>query len=338
MSLTDRSQKRRFALVIAGLPEVYYSHSSEGLTSVPAIGNALSTTPGSTLRTFKESIVNVTDYGANLDPLGGVASYTPITVSLVIDRNGGDSDPGVILSRIGPRASGASHSFLIDGINHSDSTPITVEVDRDVSAVYSSGDYAHIGAETFLVSGTTSGANPTITFSDRGLADTPIQDHLISLGGTNSPEMTDQICYWRGRRASIWVSPGRNDGSFGGWVELMRGFLDSTPQIEVGLAVTLEIVPLTALIDQGLTGEISRQTTLLQGYHRFESGVSNIVEYAQGLHAPSPTSQPNLMGVGIGSWNHHGGGSLPTSQVHDWPTSTRGDLRYHADHSGRREI
>jgi hypothetical protein len=95
----------------------------------------------------------------------------------------------------------------------------------------------------------------------------------------------------------------------------MRGFLDSTPQIEVGLAVTLEIVPLTALIDQGLTGEISRQTTLLQGYHRFESGVSNIVEYAQGLHAPSPTSQPNLMGVGIGSWNHHGGGSLPTSQV-----------------------
>jgi hypothetical protein len=126
MSLTDRSQKRRFALVIAGLPEVYYSHSSEGLTSVPAIGNALSTTPGSTLRTFKESVVNVTDYGANLDPLGGVASYTPITVSLVIDRNGGDSDPGVILSRIGPRASGASHSFLIDGINHSDSTPSSI--------------------------------------------------------------------------------------------------------------------------------------------------------------------------------------------------------------------
>jgi len=316
MSLTDRSQKRRFALVIAGLPEVYYSHSSEGLTSVPAIGNALSTTPGATLRTFKEAIVNVTDYGANLDPLGGVASYTPITVSLVIDRNGGDSDPGVILSRIGPRASGASHSFLVDGINHSDATPITVELDRDVSAVYSSGDYAHIGAETFLVSGTTSGANPTITFSDRGLADTPIQDHLISLGGTNSPEMTDQICYWRGRRASIWVSPGRSDGSYGGWVELMRGFLDSTPQIEDGLAVTLEVVPLTALIDQGLTGEISRQTTLLQGYHRFEAGVGNIVEYAQGLHAPSPTSQPNLMGVGIGSWNQHGGASLPTSEIY----------------------
>ena len=316
MSLTDRSQKRRFALVIAGLPEVYFSHSSEGLTSVPAIGNALSTTPGSTLRTFHESIGNVTDYGADLDPLGGVASYTPITVSLVIDRNGGSTDPGVILSRIGPRASGADHSFLVGGISHSDAAPITVEIDRDVSAVYSSGDYAHIGAETFLVSGTTSGANPTITFSARGLADTPIQDHLVSLGGTNSPEMTDKICYWRGRRASIWVSPGRSDGSFGGWVEFMRGFLDSTPQIEEGLAVTLEIVPLTALIDQGLTGEISRQTTLLQGYHRFETGVGNIVEYAQGLHAPSPTSQPNLMGVGIGSWAQHGGATLPTSEVY----------------------
>ena len=315
MNLTDRSQKRRFALVIAGLPEVYFSHSSEGLTSVPAIGNALSTTPGSTFRTFHESIVNVTDYGADLDPLGGVASYTPITVSLVIDRNGGSTDPGVILSRIGPRASGASHSFLIDGISHSDAVPITVEVDRDVSSVFSAGNYAHIGAETFLVSGTTSGANPTITFSARGLADTPIQNHLVSLGGTNSPEMTDKICYWRGRRASIWVSPGRSDGSFGGWVEFMRGFLDSTPQIEEGLAVTLEVVPLTALIDQGLTGEISRQTTLLHDFHRFEASVGNTVEYIQGLHAPSPTSQPNLMGR-FGTWADAGAGSQATSRIY----------------------
>ena len=65
MSLSDKSQKRRFALVIAGLPEVYYSHSSEGLTSVPAIGNALSTIAGSRLRSFKNSIINVTDYGAS---------------------------------------------------------------------------------------------------------------------------------------------------------------------------------------------------------------------------------------------------------------------------------
>lgn len=320
MSLSDKSQKRRFALVIAGLPEVYYSHSSEGLTSVPAIGNALSTIAGSRLRSFKNSIINVTDYGASLDPIGGVASYTPITVSLAIDRNGGDSDPGIILSRIGPRASGAQHAFLVDGITHTQTVPITVELDRDVSAIYSNGDYAHIGAETFRVSATTSGANPTISFNARGLADTPIQEHQVSLGGTNSPEMTDLICYWRGRRASIWVSPGRSDGSWGGWVELMRGFLDSTPQIEDGLAVTLEIVPITALIDQGLSGEVARQTTLAHGFHRFEKGKNDTVEYAMGIHNPTQSGLPNLMGAGLGSWNQHGGNN-------EWDTGRH----YHDD-------
>ena len=307
MSLADNSQKRRFALVIAGLPTVYYSHSSTGLSSVPAIGSNI--VAGGPARDFVQAITGVSDYGAELDPVGGVASYQPITVSLAIDRRGGSTDPGVILSRIGPRASGVNHSFLTAGIDHSDTMPKTVTVDRDVSSVYSSGDLAHIGAESFLVSATTSGGSPDITFSARGVGETPIQTHQISLRGTNSPEMTSGVVYWRGRRASIWVSPGRSDGSYGGWVEYMRGFIDQTPSIEEGLSVSLEVVPLTALIDQGLTGEVSRQTTLLHGYHHFEDGQHNVTEYAIGIHDPSETNLPNLMGGGVGGWNAHGFGT-----------------------------
>lgn len=307
MSLSDAYQKRRFALVIAGLPTVYYSHSSSGLSSVPAIGANI--VAGGPARDFVNAITGVSDYGAELDPVGGVASYQPITVSLAIDRRGGSTDPGVILSRIGPRASGVEHAFLTEGIDHSDTMPKTVTVDRDVSSVYSAGDLAHIGAESFLVSATTGGGSPDISFSARGVGETPIQTHQVSLGGTNSPEMTSGIVYWRGRRASIWVSPGRADGSYGGWVEYMRGFLDSTPNIEEGVAVSLEVVPLTALIDQGLTGEVSRQTTLLHGYHHFEDGRHNVTEYAIGIHDPSETNLPNLMGDGVGTWNAHGFGT-----------------------------
>jgi len=315
MSLADDYQRRRFALVIAGLPTVYYSQSSQGLSSVPAIGTNI--VAGGPARDFVEAIVGVSDYSAELDPIGGVASYQPITISLGIDRRGGSTDPGVILSRIGPRAEGVEHAFLTEGIDHSATMPQTVGTDRDVSSVYSAGDLAHIGAETFLVSATS--ATPDISFSARAVGETPIQTHQVSLGGTNAPELTSGICYWRGRRASIWVSPGRADGSWGGWVEYLRGFLDSTPSIEEGLSVSLEVVPITALIDQGLTGEVSRQTTLLHGYHHFEEGRNNITEYALGIHDPALSTLPNLVGNGVRDWNHHGAGvgTVMTSGQHE---------------------
>ena len=165
MSLTDQNQRRRFALVVAGLPQVYYSGSSTGLSSVSAIGSTLA----GVARTFSESIISVSDYGAELEPIGGVASYQAITISLAVDRRGGASEPGTVFSRLGPRATGASHAFLLEPISHTDTTPITVDTDRDLSAVYSAGDLCHIDAETFRVSGTTGGASPTITLDQRGV-------------------------------------------------------------------------------------------------------------------------------------------------------------------------
>ena len=152
MSLTDQNQRRRFALVLAGLPEVYYSGSSTGLTSVAAIGSDLA----GVSRTFLSSILSVSDYGAQLDPVGGVADYQAITVSLAVDRRGSASEPGTVFSRLGPRATSVSHAFLLEPISHTDSTPITVNTDRDLTAIYSAGDLCHIDAETFRVSATRS--------------------------------------------------------------------------------------------------------------------------------------------------------------------------------------
>ena len=305
MSLTDQNQRRRFALVIAGLPEVYYSMSSSGLSSVSAIGANLA----GVTRTFQEAITSVSDYAAEIDPIGGVGAYQPITVSLAVDRRGGSNEPGTVFSRLGPRASGASHAFLEEPIAHTDSLPITVDVDRDLTGVYSAGDLCHINAETFRVSGAAGGGSPTLTFDQRGVGETPIQDHQLGLGGTNKPELTDQVVYWRGRRASIWVSSGRSDGSWGDWVELMRGFLDQTPKVEDGLLISLEVVPLTAMVDEGLTGGVSRQTTLLHGFHDFEAGKGDTFEWAAGIGwgGISPQDMPNIVGDGAALWVIHGG-------------------------------
>jgi hypothetical protein len=318
VSLTDQNQRRRFALVIAGLPQVYYSGSSTGLSSVSAIGSTLA----GVARTFSESIISVSDYGAELEPIGGVASYQAITISLAVDRRGGASEPGTVFSRLGPRATGASHAFLLEPISHTDTTPITVDTDRDLSAVYSAGDLCHIDAETFRVSGTTGGASPTITLDQRGVGETPIQDHQLGLAGSNKPELTDQVVYWRGRRASIWVSSGRSDGSWGDWVELMRGFLDNTPEVDDGVAITLQVVPLTAMVDEGLTGGVSRQTTLLHGYHDFEEGVGDTFEWACGIGwgAFNPQDMPNIVGEGAATWSSHAANNIVDTGGHDHPT------------------
>ena len=315
MSLTDQNQRRRFALVLAGLPEVYYSGSSTGLTTVAAIGSDLA----GVSRTFLNSIISVSDYGAQLEPVGGVADYQPITVSLAVDRRGGASEPGTVFSRLGPRATSVSHAFLLEPISHTDSTPITVDTDRDLTAVYSAGDLCHIDAETFRVSATTGGGTPSITLDQRGIGETPVQDHQLGLAGANKPELTDQVVYWRGRRASIWVSSGRSDGSWGDWVELMRGFLDSTPAVEDGVAVTLEVVPLTAMVDEGLTGGVSRQTTLLQGYHDFEQGIGDTFEFgcAIGWGGFNPQDMPSLTGEGVETWHTDAANNNVTCGGHD---------------------
>ncbi len=306
MSFSDLSQRRRFALVISGLGEVYYSHSADGLSAVPAIGTQLAS--GGAHRSFVESIVNVSDYSADLDPIGGVASYAPITVTLLADKRGAAVEAGTVLSRIGPRASSVSHAYLLGGIAHTDTPPMTVLLDRDVSAIYTAGDYAHIGAETFKVSAVTGGGAPSITLDARALADTPTQDHQSGLGGTSKPEMTSEVVYWRGRRASIWMSTGRTDGSWSGWLELMRGFIDSTPAINEGLAVSVDVVPLTALVDQGITGEVSRQTTLLRGFHEFEIGKNDTFEFAVeiGPGSINRANMPNIVGFGAEQWAKQG--------------------------------
>jgi len=154
------------------------------------------------------------------------------------------------------------------------------------------------------------------------VGETPIQDHQLGLAGSNKPELTDQVVYWRGRRASIWVSSGRSDGSWGGWVELMRGFLDSTPEVDEGLAITLEVVPLTAMVDEGLTGGVSRQTTLLHGYHDFEEGIGDTFEWACGIGwgAFNPQDMPNIVGEGAATWSSHAANNIVDTGGHDHPT------------------
>ena len=267
----DRDQARRvFVLEIAGLPVRYYGGPS------PTGSNLPTTITTGINYTDYEALISVGSYSANLDPSGGVASYGAVTVDLAINRNGGSNDPGVIFGRCGARSSGISKAQVSTYIPRDFST-LAITIDQDFSSL-SYPRLFHIGAETVRASA----ATPTaITISNRGVGGSPIQFHSQTLGGSNVPDIYTEISTFRGRRASLYVANQSVDGTVSDYTELINGFIETTPTIEEGRAVSVSIVPLTALLDSKLT-QVQVETQLLQGYHYFESNRANILEF--GLH------------------------------------------------------
>ena len=260
--------RRVFVLEIGGLSIRYVSNDVD-ITTTNLDANLTTGVP----YVNKQGIVGVGAYQASIDPAGGIANYSPVTVSLSIDRfNGDTTDPHVVFGRCGPRATDVTKAQISTDIYHTDGTR-SIIVDQDFTSL-SYPRVFHIGAETVRVSSATT---TKLNISDRGVGRTPIQNHVTTIGGTNVPEVYTEIITFRGRKASLYMGQMNPDGYVESFTEIINGFIESSPSIDEDV-VSLSLVPLTALIDNDIS-EISLETGLLHGYHNFDQLNGSKLEY-----------------------------------------------------------
>ena len=265
--INKNNAQRVFVLEIKGLPVRYYSGPAP--TTMATHIDTASEIPFTDIR----AITDVSHYQAQLDPSGGVAEYSPITVSLAMDKKRGDSNnPHVIFERCGLR-SNITKAKITSNILHSDTASFTVNVDTSLTSL-SYPRIMHIGAESLKVSSATLS---TLTVSERGIGGTPKQAHVIQNDGISTPEVTTDITTFRGRRASLWVGVQYKDGSVSSYSELINGFIESSP-IGDGKTITVTLLPLIALIDSNVFPR-NLTTSLTHNYHYFDSDRASTLEY-----------------------------------------------------------
>jgi len=265
--ITRDHARRVFVLEVKGLAARYYSGAAPStMSSYIDSGSEIAFTD-------IRAITNVSSYQAQLDPSGGVAEYAPVTVSLAIDKKRGTvNNPHVIFERCGLR-SNIVKAKIESNILHETLAPFTLNVDTDLTSL-SYPRLMHIGAETVKVSSATSSA---LTISERGVANTPKQAHIIQNQGISTPEILTDITTFRGRRASLWVAVEYKDGSVSSYTELINGFIESSP-VGNGRDITINLLPIIALIDSNVLPR-SNTTGLIHNYHYFDEGRANTLEY-----------------------------------------------------------
>lgn len=267
MSILSDNGRRVFALEISGC--IYRYHSGGGTSGLQTI------IASGVNYVDVEGIISVSAFSGNVDPSGGIGTYEPITVTLSINKKGGSSDAGVVFGRCGAR----SVTRVAKISQNVDREDVEVFVDTDLSSL-SYPRLFHLGAETILATGATS---TKLTPVGRAINNTPRQAHSIDLEGSYTPELYDEITIFRGRRAKLLCAHKYPDGSLSDWVEVLNGFIESTPAIEQGDAVSLSLVPMVALVDTIISDKGLNQTKLLQNYHYFDD-CNNTLEYCMDLN------------------------------------------------------
>ena len=275
MSITDDRARRVFVLEVGGLPVRYTSGSFDPTTS-----NLPSTITTGINYQDLEGIVGVSAYSANLDPSGGVATYSSVTVTLSTDRvRGGVNDPSVIFGRCGARASDPFRAQVISELLYVTDSG-SLDIDTTVSGV-SYPALFHIGAETVRVTSSTPIAGGArLNIDSRAVGGSQRQAHLITQGGTNVPEVSTAITTFRGRRASLWVAQELPDGGLSDFTQIVNGFIDSSPVVESGGTVSVSLTPIIALLNGEITERGRVTTKLKQGFHYYTGREGSFLEWA----------------------------------------------------------
>lgn len=266
---------RRWALclTVSGLDVRYYDVAAPPATTIH----------GTTQQYVdKPMLLDVSGVGDTYSVEGGVAEHSPHTVVLATrGRYAEDEyDPGVVFGRLTNRSAQFASRVTTSIPQTGWSGTIFVEDDPTSLSV---PRLVHIDGESFWVT-STAGAPFRLLTGARAAARSPQQPHTVNETTQDFPELTTEVVHWRTRWATIHVAPVFDDGSTGEWAELTHGFIDTTPQVDSdGNTVTLQLAPLTALLDtelappQGNTTE----TTLAVGYHEFNWPEACTAEHMQ---------------------------------------------------------
>jgi len=263
--IKDDRTARTFGLEISGLPVRFYFRKS------PFIGGQIE----GIAYTDLDCLESISDYTADLDPSGGIATYSPMSVSLVMDRMRATAyDPHIVFGRC-TRSSSVWSSVLMQDIARDDDTP-TIVVESDPQVTYP--HIFHIGAESFVITSQTQvGDLFELVCSQRiGFR----QSHAIRLDGTDTPLVTSEIVSWRGRQASIYSASVDQAGIISDSQVIFQGMIERSPEIADLTAVSLSIVPICAMVDNRISGE-KFTTKLVHGYHYFDSSARNTLNNLQ---------------------------------------------------------
>ena len=280
MSISSELGRRVFALQVSGLEYRFHSNT-------PPISSNLEANIATSIPYIdRQGIISVGAFSASVDPAGGIAQYSPLSITLKIDKKADLGDPGIIFGRCGAR-SASTRTQLTSTANR---TSTIFRIDQNLSSLTYPRLF-HIGSETVRV---TTYLTNRLFVSDRAVGDTTQQSHSVDLEGSFVPEVTTEITTFRGRRAKLFAAHRYADGTTSDYVEIINGFIEQSPNIEDGDTVALSIVPLTALIDTELADKVN-QTRLLQGYHYFDGNYGSAIEYALGLSYDPAHDEPYLV-------------------------------------------
>lgn len=267
--INDDRTARVYGLEIAGLATRFYYRAS------PFISESIGSSPDEISYTDIDCIESISDYVADLEPSGGIATYSPMSVSLIMDRmRGTNQDPHRIFGRV-MRSSSVWSGQLVQAIARDDDQP-TIIVDSDPSLTYP--HLVHIGAESFLISSQSQvGDVYHLTCEFRiGFR----QMHDIRLDGTDTPMVTSEIVSWRGRQASIYCASMDNSGIITDKQVIFHGMIERSPEISDLSQISLSIVPLSAIIDNKVA-KPKATTSLVHGYHYFEPLIRDRIQHIQ---------------------------------------------------------
>jgi len=273
--LTHPHQRRGYALQIAGLEYRYVSHG--GITAGSPGGLDSHVDDASTVAYVEVlGIKSVSNAGAEVDVAGGVAEYDPIQIRLPTHGHHAEAgDPGIIFGR-SPRGPGAVST--LDATADQTDTSLTVSS----AGSFTAGDLYHIGGETVRCTAVGAG---TVTVV-RAQGGTTPQVHTSDTDTGDVPVIYDRIVRWRTRRATLLCCGlGVNGERVTGFVEVMRGFIDETPQPAGPNLLNLVLAPLTALLDVELAAP-QKSTKLVNGFHYFTPPYACTLVHGQEVTVP----------------------------------------------------
>lgn len=265
--ISSNNGRRVFCLQVAGLQHRYHS------ISPPTLSNLDNNITTGIAYTDTEAILSVGSFQSSVDPAGGLASYSPLSIDLAVKRDGSISDPGIVFSRVGERSE-ATQTNLQTDITFDNTFPLTVNTEDNLSSL-SAPALIHVGSETFRASAF---GSSSITLSNRAVGGSVYQSHEISLQGTSVPIASTEITIFRGRRVKLFIAHQDMNGNVSDYTEVINGFIESSPYFESSDSVSLSILPLVSLIDGNLADTKKGVSYLLQDFHYFHNR-SNVFEF-----------------------------------------------------------
>lgn len=267
---TERHRRWILTLEIAGLP---WRYSTGTPTAAPIPGH-----PGELLYTDVACVSDVGALGDELPLGGGIGRHDAIRMAL--GRVPGHAgDPLRAFARVG-RRSATVVAAVTRTIPRGAEPPFSIEVDGGGAALEDAlglPALISVGQEQFWCSGVDEETDELIVTA-RGVGGTRPRTHRVEPALSQFPLVTGpEVVFWRGRPATLWAEP--HDRSKAPKA-VARGFLQRAPKPDrAGHSATLEVVPLTALLDDSKEVEIPGEaTTLVANYHEFHRGRADAFE------------------------------------------------------------